>query len=279
MLRSQRDAIVEFLLEEEGPTAVEYAVMLALIVVVVMGSVSFMAESTKESFLTSGEAIDGAFCELDRRSSRWEPSMHFNKDSVLLRQQLLIDEHVQGSLLRRTALYSGACAVYFIVILVFTESMSNPDEPLSAGIWRCLDEAIYWAPGLMLLSPVIAYDMLKVTNRFAGPFFRLRREMTRLIAGESIEPLSFRDGDYWVEVADIFNELRDELMELREENARLVRQNGSNGKAVIAPQPKLFTDDEDDQTSADEFLAELGELAGSKASRLPDRNLAVDRSY
>ena len=61
MLRSSGNAIVEFLLEEEGPTAVEYAIMLALIVVVVMGSVSFMAESTKESFLTSGEAIDGAF--------------------------------------------------------------------------------------------------------------------------------------------------------------------------------------------------------------------------
>ncbi len=61
--------------------------------------------------------------------------MHVNKNSVLLRQQLLIDEHVQGSLLRRTALYSGACAVYFIVILVFTESMSNPDEPFSAGLF------------------------------------------------------------------------------------------------------------------------------------------------
>jgi hypothetical protein len=181
--------------------------------------------------------------------------MHFNKNSVLLRQQLLIDEQVQGSLLRRTALYSGACAVYFIVILVFTESMSNPDEHFSAGLFRCLDESIYWAPGLMLLAPVIAYDMLRLTNRFAGPFFRLRREMTRLIDGESIDPLSFRDGDYWIEVADIFNEIRDELMELREENARLVRENANRGKVVIAPQPKLFTDDTDDEEPADEFLA------------------------
>jgi hypothetical protein len=181
--------------------------------------------------------------------------MHFHKNSVPLRQQLLIDENVQGSLLRRTALYSGACAVYFIVILVFTESMSNPDEPISAGLYRCLDEAIYWAPGLVLLAPVIAYDMLRLSNRFVGPFFRLRREMTRLIDRESIEPLSFRDGDYWIEVADIFNEIRDELIKLREENERLTRENARIGKVVIAPQPKLFTEDPDDQESTDEFLA------------------------
>ena len=61
MLTSSRDAIVEFLLEEDGPTAVEYAVMLGLITVAIVASVSFMAESTKESFITSGAAIDGAF--------------------------------------------------------------------------------------------------------------------------------------------------------------------------------------------------------------------------
>ncbi len=107
----------------------------------------------------------------------------------------------------------------------------------------------------MLLAPVIAYDMLRLTNRFAGPFFRLRREMKKLIDRESIDPLSFRDGDYWIEVADIFNEIRDELMELREENERLTRENANLGKAGIEPQPKLFTDDTDNQESTDEFLA------------------------
>lgn len=182
--------------------------------------------------------------------------MQFNKDSVLLRQQLLIDEHVQGSLLRRTALYSCACAVYLIVILVFTESMSHPEEPLLASLIRCLDEAIYWAPGLMLLAPVIAYDMLRVTNRFAGPFFRLKREMRRLIDGESKVPLSFRDGDYWFDAADIFNQIRDEMLSLREENQRLRRENehvGDRKETYIAPQAKLFSDES--ETSNNEFLA------------------------
>ena len=61
MFKSSRNAIVEFLLEEDGPTAVEYAMMLGLIAVAVVGSVSTMAEATKDSFLASGDAIAGAF--------------------------------------------------------------------------------------------------------------------------------------------------------------------------------------------------------------------------
>jgi len=61
MFKSSRNAIVDFLLEEDGPTAVEYAVMLALISMGVVGSVAFMAEATKDSFVASGDAIAGAF--------------------------------------------------------------------------------------------------------------------------------------------------------------------------------------------------------------------------
>tara|TARA_R110002073_G_scaffold65408_24_gene163463 strand:- start:8912 stop:9133 length:222 start_codon:yes stop_codon:yes gene_type:complete len=58
---SYKRAVVEFLREEDGPTAVEYAVMLALILAVCISSVSFLATKTQESFVTSGNAIDGAF--------------------------------------------------------------------------------------------------------------------------------------------------------------------------------------------------------------------------
>lgn len=57
----RRNAIVEFLLEEDGPTAVEYAVMLALIAAVCIASVNLMAAKTAESFTSSTDAINGAF--------------------------------------------------------------------------------------------------------------------------------------------------------------------------------------------------------------------------
>lgn len=46
--------------DEEGTTAVEYAVMLALIIAVCIGSVATLTEETKKSFDASGAAIAGA---------------------------------------------------------------------------------------------------------------------------------------------------------------------------------------------------------------------------
>jgi len=54
-------AILTFLGEEDGPTAVEYAVMLALIVAVCISSVGFLATQTADSFNSSSDAISGAF--------------------------------------------------------------------------------------------------------------------------------------------------------------------------------------------------------------------------
>jgi pilus assembly protein Flp/PilA len=49
----------KLLREEDGPTAVEYAVMLALIVAACLGAVHAMANATAESFDTSAQELDG----------------------------------------------------------------------------------------------------------------------------------------------------------------------------------------------------------------------------
>jgi pilus assembly protein Flp/PilA len=47
--------------DESGPTAVEYAVMLALIVATCIGAVNQMSNATADSFDDSAAAITGAF--------------------------------------------------------------------------------------------------------------------------------------------------------------------------------------------------------------------------
>lgn len=51
--------IVDFLKEEDGPTAVEYAVMLALIVVVCLTAISTIGQNANATFEEVGKKIGG----------------------------------------------------------------------------------------------------------------------------------------------------------------------------------------------------------------------------
>lgn len=52
--------LIRLLREEDGPTAVEYAVMLALIVIACMAGIQAMTDETAASFNRSSDAIDAA---------------------------------------------------------------------------------------------------------------------------------------------------------------------------------------------------------------------------
>jgi pilus assembly protein Flp/PilA len=55
------NAIWQFLREEDGPTAVEYAVIVALILAVCITGFLFLGRETNESMDSSSVAISGAF--------------------------------------------------------------------------------------------------------------------------------------------------------------------------------------------------------------------------
>ena len=50
-------AFVNFLQREDGPTAVEYAVMLALIIVVCIAAITTLGNNAKSTFTTVGNTI------------------------------------------------------------------------------------------------------------------------------------------------------------------------------------------------------------------------------
>ena len=53
-------AIRKFLAEEDGPTTVEYAIMLAMILGVCIVAIAYLATKTGDSFDSSSGAISGA---------------------------------------------------------------------------------------------------------------------------------------------------------------------------------------------------------------------------
>ena len=54
-------SVRKFLASEDGPTAVEYGVMMALIVIACIGAVQSLAHSTADSFDESAAQIASAF--------------------------------------------------------------------------------------------------------------------------------------------------------------------------------------------------------------------------
>ena len=50
---------VEFAKREDGPTAVEYAVMLALIIVVCIAAITTLGSNANQTFTTVGNAVGG----------------------------------------------------------------------------------------------------------------------------------------------------------------------------------------------------------------------------
>jgi pilus assembly protein Flp/PilA len=56
-MKSFTQKLQRFLVSEDGPTAVEYAVMLALIVIVCLTAISAIGTSAKNQFSKIGQAV------------------------------------------------------------------------------------------------------------------------------------------------------------------------------------------------------------------------------
>jgi len=58
-MKKFQNSVVKFLRREDGPTAVEYAVMLALIIVVCIAAVTTLGNNSKSTYTKVGNTIGG----------------------------------------------------------------------------------------------------------------------------------------------------------------------------------------------------------------------------
>ena len=60
MWETLRARLANFYRDEEGPTAVEYAVMLALIIVVCLAAIQFIGNAANNTFSNVGSAVNAS---------------------------------------------------------------------------------------------------------------------------------------------------------------------------------------------------------------------------
>jgi hypothetical protein len=140
------------------------------------------------------------------------------------RKQLLVDRQVQGALLVRAASYWLYCLLTLTLMTLCWRIAHSEPQPFQ-GHWAALQaDFAPVAAGSLILLPIVLIDVLRLSNRFTGPMVRVRRLMSQMAQGQSVPPLSFRDGDFWIEFAADLNVVAARLKELEAKVAELENQ-------------------------------------------------------
>ncbi len=121
------------------------------------------------------------------------------------RKQLFVDPKVQGALVVRAVLY---WVVYLIAITLMLLCWRILTGPARMFYTHFNDMWFFYGPAAIasgMLLPLVVVDIIRLSNRFAGPVVRLRSSMRALARGEHVAPIKFREGDFWHEFAEEFN--------------------------------------------------------------------------
>ena len=142
---------------------------------------------------------------------------------MALRQKVWIDSNVQGVLVGRIILYWSGILLYFGISMGCFQMMQNPEWTVGEHVRAIFEQVWPCLPTFVLLLPLVIFDIVRLSNRFVGPIYRLRMHLTRLNANANTYPLNFRDDDYWQQLAEPINQLQCTILAMEKEIARLKR--------------------------------------------------------
>ncbi len=121
------------------------------------------------------------------------------------RRRYFIDPKVQGELIARVVFYWVFCLLTFSLMLLCWRVLTGPPRTFFTHLnemWFLCGPALI---GSFILLPLMILDIVRLSNRFAGPILRLRRAMRDLARGKHTEAVHFRKGEYWHDLAEDFN--------------------------------------------------------------------------
>ena len=142
--------------------------------------------------------------------------------SQIKRARKYVDRNVQGGLLTRMAIHWGvffftsACAYTVVQAIVSPNGTSFLQR-----VQNSITEFSLLGLLMLTLMPAFLLDVVRFSNRFAGPIVRLRRFLRELGENGEVPPLKFRDDDFWAEIAKEFNACRGRVYRQRMEIERL----------------------------------------------------------
>jgi hypothetical protein len=128
------------------------------------------------------------------------------------RARLLVDAAFQARLLARMGLYLFLYAVVvwhlgFLYEVLLSSARTGFPRPISAVYVEYLQAQTPLLYAFLMMTPILLYDLLKFSNRIAGPLFRCRRMMQKMADGKLVEEFIPRKNDFLSEFFQSFNAL------------------------------------------------------------------------
>ena len=123
------------------------------------------------------------------------------------RSTILIDQKVQGALLLRTVVYWLYCLLSVSTLVFVWDVCFGPPRPLGTIVHHLLGNYAPALVGSLILLPIVLVDMIRFSQLFVGPAYRLKTAMDRVADGEPVDRLVLRQNDFWSDMASSFNRL------------------------------------------------------------------------
>lgn len=142
---------------------------------------------------------------------------------MVLRQKFWVDTNVQGMLVGRLVLYWVCALLYVTLGTACFHYYQHPTWTVTQHLQSLFSQFWPWMPGAVLCLPLVIFDVIRLSNAFVGPIFRLRQHLNELCDNPQCPALKFRDDDFWTELVEPIHYLQAEIITLREENAKLKR--------------------------------------------------------
>lgn len=108
-----------------------------------------------------------------------------------------------------------SAAIVAVVLTLLVQYFNNPTLPADE---RSALQSQLWGPmalAFLATAPIVVLDLARFAHSVAGPIVRLRRLVGELADGKPVQPVSFRKGDQWHDLAHEFNRLLAEVDRLR----------------------------------------------------------------
>jgi nitrogen fixation/metabolism regulation signal transduction histidine kinase len=129
------------------------------------------------------------------------------------RRRFLIDRPVQLGIVGRLTVHWLLFLATVIVTLPLLRAIVLGDfaTPMGERVRQAGVDAVILLILFVGLFPYFIYDIFRMTNRFAGPMYRLHQAIKSAGTGTPFQPIKFRSGDLWQYVAVDFNKMVERL--------------------------------------------------------------------